>query len=64
MVTPFLLTSKGFTRLVETFWKKYVLDCMYFPFTKSHIHTELSPLLLWSSFSELSEVLSPGFCPK
>ena len=64
MVTPFLLTSKGFTRLVETFWKKYVLDCMYFPFTKSHIYTELSPLLLWSSFSELSEVLSPGFCPK
>ena len=48
--------------------EKYVLDCMYSPFTKNHIDTELSPLPLWSYFSELSEVLSPGlqssFCPK
>ena len=29
------------------------------PFTKNHIYTDLSSLTLWSSFSELSEVLSP-----
>ena len=48
--------------------EKYVLDCMYSPFSKNHIYTPLFLLPLWSSFSELSEMLSPGlqssFCPK
>ena len=26
--------SHDFMRLAEVFWKTYVLDCMYFPFTK------------------------------
>ena len=38
--------------------KKKVLDCMDYPFTKiTYILT--FPLLLWSNFSELSEILSP-----
>ena len=47
--------------------KKYVLDCMYSPFTKITFILTL-PLPLWSSLSELSEVLFPrlqsSFCPK
>ena len=40
--------------------KKYVLDCKCTPpLPKSHIHCPPCPLPLWSSFSELSEVLSP-----
>ena len=38
-----------------------------FPFTKT-LYIHFPPLLLWSSLSELSEMLSPGlqssFCPK
>ena len=44
-------------RPAETFYKKYVLDGMYTPFAK--ITYILSPLPLWSSFSELSEGLAP-----
>ena len=51
--------QQSFTRLAETFWKKYVLDYMYSPFTKI-TYRVTSPLPPWSSFSELSEVLSPG----
>ena len=40
--------------------KKYVLDCKCTPpLPKSHMHCPPCPLPLWSSFSELSEVLSP-----
>ena len=40
--------------------KKYVLDCKCTPpLPESHIHCPPCPLPLWSSFSELSEVLSP-----
>ena len=39
-------------------YKKYVLDWMYFPSPVTYILT--SPLLLQSSFSELSKMLSPG----
>ena len=43
----------------ETFCKKYMLNCMYSSFTKiTYILTIPPPL--WSSFSELSEMLSPG----
>ena len=38
--------------------KKYVLDCVYSLFTKT-THILIPPLPLWSSFSELSEELSP-----
>ena len=30
----FLMSSRSFMRLAETFYKKYVLDCMCSPFTK------------------------------
>ena len=47
-----------FIRLAETYCKNYVLDCMNSPFTKiSTMIPSLIPLL--SSFSEVSEVLSP-----
>ena len=38
--------------------EKYVRDCMYSPYTKIS-YTLTFPLLLWSSFSELPEVLFP-----
>ena len=38
--------------------KKYVLDCVYSLFTKT-TYILIPPLPLWSSFSELSEELSP-----
>ena len=46
----FLLTSRSITRLGENFWEKYVLDCIYSPFTKiTHIlifhHPHLHPRL-------------------
>ena len=46
---------------------KWVLDCTELPLHQNLIF-RLSPLPLWSSFSDLSEGLSPGlqskFCPK
>ena len=30
----FIMTSRSFTKPTEAFYKKYVLDCMYSPFTK------------------------------
>ena len=48
--------------------KKYMLACAYSPFTEITSLLSFPPLPLWSSFSELSEVLSPrlqsSFCPK
>ena len=57
-------------RLAETFCKKSVLDCKYSLPPKSHIYWSPPPPRppLWSSFSELSKILSPGlqssFCPQ
>ena len=48
--------------LAETFWKKYLLDCMDSSFTKIMWYWP-SHLPLWSSFSELSGVLSPWLQP-
>ena len=46
---------------------KLCAHCMYPPLLKSHV-TLTSPLPIWSSFSGLSEMLSPGlqssFCPR
>ena len=49
----FLVTSRNFLQ-------RYVLDCMNSPFTKIHICWP-SPPPLWRGFSELSEMLFPGF---
>ena len=53
--------------LAEKLWLRWVFDCMNSPFTKI-TYINLPPLPLWSSLSELSEVLSSGlqssFCPK
>ncbi|XP_059994898.1 uncharacterized protein LOC132514313 isoform X4 [Lagenorhynchus albirostris] len=38
--------------------KLYMLDCVYSPFTKI-TYTLTFPMLLWNSFLELSEILSP-----
>ena len=57
-----LTVSLDLEKVHETgrdFLEKYGLDCMCFPFTKNHIYTHPAPLVLWSSFSELFEVLSP-----
>ena len=52
--------AESFMRLAET-WKN-VPDCVYSPFTRI-IYTVLSPHNLWSSFSELSEVLLKSTIP-
>ena len=56
-----------FSWLAESFWKNMCSIACIPPSPKSHIHWPFT-LLLWSSFSELSEILSPGlqfsFCPK
>ena len=59
MVTTVPCDQQRFHEPSRNSLEKYVLDCMYFPFTKNHIYTHLAPLALWSSFSELFEVLSP-----
>ena len=63
----FPVTSRNLMRQVETFYQKYVFDCMYSPLPKSHLYCPF-PLHLWRNFSELSEVLSPrmqsSYCPK
>ena len=65
-----LVTSGGFAILAlrEIFWKDVCWIACISPFTKNHMYIDLSPLPLWSNFSELSEALSPrpraSFCPK
>ena len=63
MVTLFLMTSKGFTRRVETFWKKnmFLIACIFHSPKITYIPSFFSCLL---GAVSLSEVLSPGFCPK
>ena len=67
MVMTVLVTSRSFMRLVETFWKTCAWLQVLPPLLKSHIYWPF-PLPLWSSFSEVSEVLSPelqsSFLPK
>ena len=62
------MTSRSFMRPVDTFYKKYILDCMYSPFTKITYITVIPPYLFGTVASELSEVLSPrlqsSYCPK
>ena len=64
MVALFLVTSKGFTRLVETFWKNMSL----IPTLVKTTYILSFPLPLSNNFSELSEVLSlrlqSSYCPK
>ena len=59
--------SQKYHKTSRNLLEEYVLDCMYSSFTKI-TYTDLSPLPLWISFSELSEMLSPGlqssFCPR
>ena len=56
-----------FSWLAESFWKNMCSIACIPPSPKSHIHWPFT-LLLWSTFSELSEMLSPGlqfsFCRK
>ena len=53
--------------LAETFCKKYRLDCMYSPFTKSHIYTHLPCYLLeaasWNCLRCCLLGSSPHFAP-
>ena len=57
--------AESFIRLTETFWK--MMPCST-PSPKLHIYCPTYNSPLWSSFPELSEVLSPGlqfsFCPR
>ena len=55
----FIVTSRKLHETHRNLLEKYVLVCIYSPFTISHIYWP-SPLSLWSSFSELFEVLFPG----
>ena len=52
----------------RNFLEKYVLACRYSCFTEMAYILTFRPQPLWNSFSELSELLSPGlqssFCPK
>ena len=49
-------------------WTRLSNEHFHFSAITKIICTDLPPLPLWNSFSELSEVLSPGlqpsFCPK
>ena len=53
------MTSSNLHNTNRNLLKKYVLDYMYSPFTKITFILIFSPPL-WSSFTELSEVLSAG----
>ena len=66
MVTTVLCDAQGFMRPVETFWENTrAMACI--PLHQNHMYPGLPPSL-WSSLSELSEVLSPrlqsSFCLK
>ena len=52
------MTSGKLQQMSRNLLEKYVLDCTHSAFTKITCIL-ISPLPLWSSFSELSEVLSP-----
>ena len=52
------VTSRKLHKTIRNFLEKYVLNSMYSPFTKI-TYMLTFPLPLWSSFSKLSEVLSP-----
>ena len=62
MVTLFLRTREGFTRLIETFWKNNVFDWHIPCSQKNHIYWPF-PFCLFGAVSQSYVLLSPGCSP-